>query len=79
MTYDPHADARQSYEVAINAMGAQKPITAADVVQSKRAVVAMMECLKAGMNGKPLPFELRQDVAALMALIRKVEAQHVEA
>lgn len=45
-----------------------------ELVRSKRAVVVLMESFKVawGKDKQP-PLELRQDVQALMGLIRKIE------
>ena len=48
-------------------------VRAEEVARSKRAVVVLMECFKAAMGGKQAPLEMRQDVQALMGLIRKVD------
>jgi len=49
-------------------------ITQDDIDRSKRAVVVLMECFKAVHPKKP-PLQMRQDVQALMGLIRKIENQ----
>jgi hypothetical protein len=44
-----------------------------EISRSKRAVVVLMECFKAANGGKQAPLALREDVKALMGLIRKIE------
>lgn len=44
-----------------------------EINRSKRAVVVLMEVFKAANGGKQAPLELREDVQALMGLIRKIE------
>lgn len=44
-----------------------------EINRAKRAVVVLMECFKAANGGKQAPLALREDVQALMGLIRKIE------
>lgn len=48
-------------------------ISADEISRSKRAVVVLMECFKAANGGKQAPLALREDVQALIGLIRKIE------
>lgn len=48
-------------------------MTKADVTRAKRAVIVLNETLREAMRGKALPLELKQDMKALMELIRAVE------
>ena len=49
-------------------------ISLEEIQRSKRAVVTLLErCFKTTKNVNLMPLELRQDVVALMALIRKIE------
>lgn len=55
------------------AQPAETVISLSEINQAKRAVVVLMECFKAAYGDKPAPLKLRQDVQALMGLIRKIE------
>lgn len=44
-----------------------------EISRAKRAVVVLMEAFKAANGGKQAPLALREDVQALMGLIRKIE------
>jgi len=44
-----------------------------EVARAKRAVVVLMEAFKAANGGRTAPLELRLDVQALMAVVRKAE------
>ena len=44
-----------------------------EINRAKRAVVVLMECFKAAYGDKQAPLKLREDVQALIGLIRKIE------
>jgi len=48
-----------------------KPLT--DIDRAKRAVVMLMEVFKAANGGRTAPLDVRLDIQALMALVRKAE------
>jgi hypothetical protein len=52
-------------------MTAETTIEIGEIDRAKRALVVLMECFKAAKVEAPL--ELKQDMQALMGLIRKIE------
>jgi hypothetical protein len=48
-------------------------LTKEELNRCKRATVALAECFKAAMGGKQAPLELREDMQALMSVLRRLE------
>lgn len=49
-------------------------ITKAELLRCKRATVVLADVFKAAMGGKQAPLELREDMQALTAVLRRLEA-----
>jgi hypothetical protein len=48
-------------------------LTKEELNRCKRATVVLAECFKAAMGGKQAPLELREDMQALMSVLRRLE------